>query len=380
MGHSGAKRRVVRWLALLTALAVPAAACGGGSGTVDRDVLPEPDARVIGRSVDAPLTAGEKTLVEFDDGNGNAVAEPARGYRLGLRQNESVVSSTLAARLPADQVVEASFSTEGSPLDAAFGVVCRAKSNDTYYRLGVGNDGTYAIARVQDGASTVLTGDGKWVRDRRLQSTPGFFLVRGECRGEDLTLFANNAVVAAAKDSALDGPGRAGVFVETFAEPNATVTVNHVAARAYPDRAAVPDDTIVPWDDFVRRQKVAKGCTLLDPESARAPGAPRYVTRCGPALYLSYSDPRAAERAFRRILAATDADLEPTARLPNCRVRTGVVGPFPTAGRVACLDLGDTTAVVWFNENASVVGLARIRDGARAAWRGYGPGWPAFVR
>jgi hypothetical protein len=379
MGHSGAKRRVARSLGLLVALAVPGAACGG-SDAVDPAVLPDPGARVIGRSVDAPLTAGPGALAEFDDGNGNAVADGARGYRLGLRQNESVVSSTLPGRLPADQVVEASFSSEGSPLDAAFGVVCRAESNDTYYRLGVGNDGTYAIARVQDGASTVLTGNGKWVRDRRLPTTPGFFLVRGECRGEDLTLVANSEVVATAKDTVLDGPGRAGVFVETFAEPNATVSVNHVAARAYPDRAAVRDDTIVPWDDFVRRQKVTTHCTLLDPDAARAPGTPRYVTRCGPALYLSYSDPGAAMRAYHRILDATEADLEATPRLPNCRGRTGVTGPFPPAGRVACLDLGDATAVIWFNEHASVVGVARVADDARAAWRGYGPDWPTFVK
>jgi hypothetical protein len=142
----------------------------------------------------------------------------------------------------------------------------------------------------------------------------------------------------------------------------------------------VADETFVPWDDFVRRQQVADRCTLLDPRRARVPAGSRFVTRCGDATYLSYSEPTVALRAYTRLLAATEADLEEVRRLPDCPTGTGTAGPFPPAGRLACLDLGDATAVVWFNEHASMVGIARIDDDARAAWRDYGPDWPPFVR
>jgi hypothetical protein len=369
---------------MVAVLAVALPAACGGSGAVDPAALPTAGTPAIGRSLDLALTDRPTALPGFDDGNGHAVAEAGRGYRLGVRENESVVSSTRPEMLPPDQAVEASFSTEDSPLDAAFGVICRAQSNDTYYRLGVGNDGTYAIARVQDGASTVLTGGGKWLRDKRLSETPGFFLVGAECRGENLTLFVNNVPIVAAHDpapagSGLDGPGRAGVFVETFVEPEATITVNHVAVRAFDDRQRVDDATVGRFDSFARRQHAADRCTLLDPARADVPGSPRLVTRCGEALYALYPDSPRSARAYYRLLEAAGTSFEESRRLPDCARRTGVVGPGPSPGRVACLDLGDRTAVAWWDERSGLVGIVRVDDGDRGAWRAYGPGWPPFV-
>jgi hypothetical protein len=371
-------------VAVLTAAAGVLLAACGGSDAVDPAALPAAGTPAIGRSLDLALTDGPTALPRFDDGNGHATAEAGRGYRLGLRENESVVSSTRPEALPPDQAVEASFSTEGSPPDAAFGVICRAQSNDTYYRLGVGNDGTYAIARVQDGASTVLTGGGKWRRDERLSEAPGFFLVGAECRGEELTLFVNDVAIVAVHDvapagSGLDGPGRAGVFVETFVEPDATVTVNHVAVRAFGDREKLSDTTVGRFDAFARRQHVAERCTLLDPARADVPGSPRIVTRCGDVLYALYPDSPRAARAYYRLLEAADTTYEESRRLPHCARRTGVVGPGPTPGRLACLDLGDRTAVAWWDERARMLGVVRVSEDDRGAWRSYGPAWPPFV-
>jgi hypothetical protein len=46
---------------------------------------------------------------------------------------------------------------------------------------------------------------------------------------------------------------------------------------------------------------------------------------------------------------------------------------------VACLDLGDRTAVAWWDERSGLVGIVRVDDGDRGTWRTYGPGWPPFV-
>jgi hypothetical protein len=376
MGHS--RNHGGRILGLLVVATLAGAACSG-SDTVDPSTLPRADAPVLARSVDLDLATTPSGFPQFDDGNGSSVPEPGAGYRLGIRENESVVSATAPEELPADQYVEAGFGTANSPLDAAFGVVCRAKSNDTYYRLGVGNDGTFAIARVVDGASTILTGGGKWIRDRRLPITPGIFSVSATCRGDTLTLTANGYVVATAQDAQLSGPGRAGVFVETFAEPNASVVVNHFVARAFPSRDAVTDAVVTSWDDFVRRQAVGTSCTLLRTAATRAPGEPMWVGRCGGTLTLKYPTPALAEAAYNRLLRRVDADLEQQSAAPNCRKQTGVTGPLYGAGRVACLDLGDATAVAWLNEPNGVVGVARVDDDDRAAWRGYGAAWPPFV-
>jgi hypothetical protein len=97
-------------------------------------------------------------------------------------------------------------------------------------------------------------------------------------------------------------------------------------------------------------------------------------------LYASYPGSAPALRAYTRLLARTGVELAAAPRLPECRERTGVSGPLPPAGRVACVDSGDATAVIWVDEPAGVVGVARIDDDARGAWRDYGPSWPRFVR
>src|SRR5262249_38310919 len=159
--------------------------------------LPLARGPLLGMTIDAPLTDSAAAPAPFDDGNGHGAATPDGAFTLGARQTETVVSATVRRRLPADQLVQAVIDSTGSTaLDDGFGVVCRWQSNDSYYRLGIGNDGTYGIARVEHGTSTVLSGGGQWVRDRNLSRSPGLHTIGGECRGNTLTLFADNVPIA----------------------------------------------------------------------------------------------------------------------------------------------------------------------------------------
>jgi hypothetical protein len=46
---------------------------------------------------------------------------------------------------------------------------------------------------------------------------------------------------------------------------------------------------------------------------------------------------------------------------------------------VACLDLEDSTAVLWSHEPSGVIGVTRVDRDDHAAWKGYGPDWPPFA-
>ncbi len=230
-GRAGTPRAVRhRVLCALTAgvLVVLAAACTGSGGT-DESALPDPGAPTIGVATNASLT-GPTDLETFDDTNGHAEVPAGGVYQLGLRTGQAVVTAGLARTFPRDQVVTATFETTGSPPDVGFGVVCRMQDENDYYRLGVSNDGQYAIQRVLKGATTVLTG-GKWQSNASIRSTPGPFAVRGECIGDTLTLFESNLKIASVRDTALRGP-HVGVFLESFAEPNAVVKVTSLSVRA----------------------------------------------------------------------------------------------------------------------------------------------------
>ena len=115
------------------------------------------------------------------------------------------------------------------------------------------------------------------------------------------------------------------------------------------------------------------------------------MTRCGSVLLLQADPGQQGNHTFDRIIKQADDSLDAVKGLPNCRKRTTILGPLPpptppdgttdartSIGRVACLDLGDSTAVIWVHDLAGVVGITRVKDGERAAWKGYGPDWPPF--
>jgi hypothetical protein len=368
------------------ALALVASGCSGSDG-VDESALPDPDAPVIGRAVNASLTA-PADLPTFDDGNGHA--EVADGvYQLGLRTGQAVVTATLAREFPRDQIVTATFDTTGSPPDIGFGVVCRMEDEENYYRLGVANDGQYAIQRVLDGETKVLSG-GQWQSNDAIRTTPGPYAVRAECTGDTLTLFESNTEIASVQDRSIRGP-RVGVFLESFAEPNAVVKVTSLAVRAYRDRARVSESAADGWEDLLRTEQVARECTLLDAKQVGAGKGALLASRCGPVVFVAMRTPQQGERELRRILDDSGASLKTVPQLPDCERRTGVRGPLPAptaatdaedrprVGTVACLELDSATGVLWLHSLPGVIGSRRVPAGAKDAWEDYGPDWPSFA-
>jgi hypothetical protein len=381
------------------AIALLATACSP-SEWVDETALPNPDAATrIALSFDAALT-DPADLATFDDGNGHGEIPPGGTYQLGVRQGQSVVTATLDDRFPADQIVTAGFDTTGSPPDTGFGVVCRMVDPDNYYRLGIANDGQYAIQRVKDGTATVLTGepslldpnDRTWTTDAALRDTPGPFTVRAECVGNRLTLFEGDREIVSTRDSSFPGRGSAvGVFVESFAEPNATVMVQSLSVRAFRDRRRATDATIAAWNSLLLAQNVSRTCDLLDPATAGVDGRATVVARCGSVVFLQPTEPERGARQFDDILDDSGASLETVSGLPNCAKRSGTRGPLPpptppagvtetrtAIGQVACLGLSGSTAVVWVHEPSGLIGVTRVADEDRAAWAGYGPDWTPF--
>jgi hypothetical protein len=390
-----------RSLVAVFAVALLAAACSP-SAWVDETALPNPDAPHIGLAFDAALT-DPADLPTFDDGNGHGEVATGGTYQLGVRQGQSVVTATLEKSFPPDQIITAGFDTTGSPPDTGFGVVCRMVDQDNYYRLGVANDGQYAIQRVKDGNSTVLTGtpslldpsDGTWQDDAALRNTPGAFTVRAECVGNTLTLFEGNRKIVSTRDSSIAGTKagtKVGVFAESFAEPNATIRVQSLSVRAYRDRRRITDAAVASWDALLRAQSFSRTCALLNGAGAGVDARGATVTRCGSVVFIQPVQPARGVREYAQILDQSGATLEAVKRLPDCARRTGIRGPLPrptppagttdnraTIGQVACLDLDGATAVVWVHEPSGVIGIERIRDKDRAAWKGYGPDWLPFA-
>jgi hypothetical protein len=384
-------RRTTGALTLLVVAGLALAACSS-SDSVDASALPANHPPTIGVALDAKVHT-PADLPTFDDGNGYGSVPATAPYQLGARKVQSVVTAPLAEEFPPDQVVTAAFNSGAGPDDAGFGVICRMKDEQDYYRLGVGNDGYYAIQQVVAGKTTVLTGAGKWVKSDQIRASAGPYNVRAECIGETLTLFESNHLIASVKGAVVRS-GRAGVFVETFYKPNATVQVDSLDVRSFRDRSRITTAAALQWEAFVRAQSVSNRCELIDLKRARVPSKTSFVTRCGAVTFLGVDPATQGPATFARMLKRTGASITSVKALPNCRTRTGVRGPLPPpaqppgslttdnrthVGAVACIDLGDSTAVVWAQDADGVIGVMRIKDTDRAAWKGYGPDWPPFA-
>ncbi len=98
----------------------------------------------------------------------------------------------------------------GSPA-GHFGLLCRYRPPDRFYYFGITDDGQYAILRVENGESELLTGTG-FQPSPAVRPVNGVYRIRAVCRGDLLTLYVNNEQVAQASDDLLQR-GDAGIGV-----------------------------------------------------------------------------------------------------------------------------------------------------------------------
>lgn len=114
-----------------------------------------------------------------------------------------------------DVILETSAQRLNGPQDGYYGVVCRQEDSDNYYGLAIGSDGAYGILKMLDGKMDFLV-EGS-APDGVIQAN-GPNLVRGECIGDILTLFANGHQLAETQDGDL-GSGATGILAGTHSDP-----------------------------------------------------------------------------------------------------------------------------------------------------------------
>ena len=97
-------------------------------------------------------------------------------------------------------------------LDGYYGVVCRHSESGNYYALVIGGDGSYGIAKSQEGAFEFLqTGQAPESVITRGRETNH---VRGDCINDSLTLYANGRQLLQVKDGDFE-KGNIGVLAGT---------------------------------------------------------------------------------------------------------------------------------------------------------------------
>jgi hypothetical protein len=136
------------------------------------------------------------------------------GYVIGVDIRNATVWS-IRDDAYSDVILETSAQRLNGPQDGYYGVVCRQVDSDNYYGLEIGSDGAYGILKMLDGKIDFLV-EGSAPEGVIHTDQPN--LVRGECLGETLTLFANGQKLAQAQDGDL-GSGATGLLTGTRSNP-----------------------------------------------------------------------------------------------------------------------------------------------------------------
>jgi len=180
------------------------------------DETPTPQTLLKGFSLDLPMPtpfapAGAVLLSDdFSSKSGWFISESDRfilefvedGYRVFVMTKNNPVWSTRTkifedVRLEVDAV-----QTKG-PVDGYFGLICRQVDNTNYYLLVVSMDGTFGIAKVEDGEIRYLSFTNEYPDLLKFTGNR----LRADCIGDNLALYVNDTKVLEANDGEYSSGG-----------------------------------------------------------------------------------------------------------------------------------------------------------------------------
>ena len=124
------------------------------------------------------------------------------GFRIKLNRARYLLWST-AGKDYQDVRIEVDVNLLDGGVDNTFGVICRYQDSGNFYALMISSDGYYAIRkRVQGAALEIISGNGYQFSDE-ISSARQKNLLRGECAGDRIRLYANGILLAEVIDSDL---------------------------------------------------------------------------------------------------------------------------------------------------------------------------------
>jgi hypothetical protein len=288
------------------------AACSGSDDSSPSDADDGPSSSVAFEKLDAvfepiPPGGGDDWLTYRDDFTGAAsgladfsydTSSGTRGdgtYELELDEPEDFISNSGFGGRSRRVTVQATVGSTGTATDAGFGVLCLRDDSGAFFYGGVGNDGTYAIGRAEDGTRSVLTGNGRWVPSPAIELNQDEYTVRLTCNEEStgaedgpitVTLTVDGQEIDSVQAPTTGGTD-AGIFLLAFAQPDAAATFSsflvatgHLGAEDDPGR-------VHDYQRLVLNQPSAVGsCRQVAPSYFHTRFPATYVASCDTGAYL----------------------------------------------------------------------------------------------
>jgi hypothetical protein len=147
------------------------------------------------------------------------------GYRIYVDLLQAAFWS-VRDRNYADIRVDTVATRTGGPENGYFGVVCRHVDDDNYYALVISTDGTFGIAKMEDGEFAFLQ-EGN-APAGAINPGDGSNRVRGDCVADTLTLYANDKQLLQVQDDDFES-GDVGLIAGTRDKAGLEVVFDYFA-------------------------------------------------------------------------------------------------------------------------------------------------------
>lgn len=135
-----------------------------------------------------------------------------------------------ANRNMTDLIIEVDARQAGGPDDNLYGVTCRYRDADNFYRFVIGGNGYAGITKRMNGDVTVLSGP-LLTRSDAVNRGQATNRIRAICQGDQLTLYVNDQLVAQATDSDFRD-GDIGLLASTSKQPGVDVRFSGFTASS----------------------------------------------------------------------------------------------------------------------------------------------------
>jgi hypothetical protein len=204
--------RALRFLSAISVLVLVSLACA--TTPVQSSATSENSAPVVETSpaVDSAPPLGEVILEDqFVDNSNNWLVDTDQYRQATIADGKYQIRITDAgynwfygpvAVSDVDITVDTEF-VEGVPANTDYGVLCRVKDTNNHYRFLIASDGVYRIDKLVNNESSAII---DWTGSKALRTGTGVInTIRAICKGDHLTLYVNDSLVADVVDSSLEG-------------------------------------------------------------------------------------------------------------------------------------------------------------------------------
>ncbi len=139
-------------------------------------------------------------------------------------QEQSIIHSIYQAEEFRNVKITVDVTVDPNASDPGYSIICGFRNYDNYYSLGFGKDGYYAITKVKDGETTVLTYDNnEWIDSADIEQNKTSYKAEAICANKSLELIVDGVSIAKVEDGSFPS-GDVGLAVLTFKESPANAS------------------------------------------------------------------------------------------------------------------------------------------------------------